>query len=44
MVGTPLGFILSLLGVALNKGRREGVFGLILTAILLVWFCFVALC
>jgi len=44
MAGTPAGFIMSLLGVVLNKGRRAGVFGLIITAILVLWFCFVALC
>jgi hypothetical protein len=44
MAGTPAGFILSLLGVVLNKGRRDGALGLILTSILVLWFCFAALC
>jgi hypothetical protein len=35
---------MSLLGVILNQGRRAGVFGLIITAIVLLWFCFAALC
>jgi hypothetical protein len=44
MGGTPLGFILSLLGVVLNKGRRAGIVGLAVSAILVVWFFFAALC
>jgi hypothetical protein len=34
---TPLGFLLSLLGVILNKGRRAGFLGLILTVVLVVF-------
>jgi hypothetical protein len=34
---TPLGFLLSLLGVILNNGRHAGVLGLILTVVLLVF-------
>jgi hypothetical protein len=44
MVATPLGFVLSLLGVILNKDRRAGVLGLILigalaTYVMLTTFC-----
>jgi len=37
MVATPLGFVLSLLGVILNKDRRAGVLGLILIGALVAW-------
>ena len=37
MVATPLGFILSLLGVILNKDRRAGILGLILIGALVAW-------
>jgi hypothetical protein len=37
MVATPLGFVLSLLGVVLNKDRRAGVLGLILIGALVAW-------
>jgi hypothetical protein len=36
-VATPLGFILSLLGVILNKDRRAGILGLILIGLLVAW-------
>jgi hypothetical protein len=44
MAGLPAGFILSLLGVVLNKGRRAGLFGVIISAMLVFWFCFTTLC
>jgi len=37
MVATPLGFVLSLLGVILNKDRRAGILGLILIGALVAW-------
>jgi hypothetical protein len=43
-VGTPVGFVLSLLGVILNKGRRAGAVGLAISVILLLWFGFTAFC
>ncbi len=44
MAGVPTGFLLSLLAVILNKGRRAGIFGLLISIALVIWFCFVALC
>ncbi len=44
MAGTPIGLILSLLGVVLDKGRRAGFAGLAISALLVLWFCFNALC
>jgi hypothetical protein len=44
MVATPLGFILSLLGVILNKDRRAGVLGLILIGALAAWIVLTGLC
>jgi hypothetical protein len=43
-VATPLGFILSLLGVVLNKDRRAGVLGLILTGSLIAYALLTSLC
>jgi hypothetical protein len=44
IVATPLGFILSLLGIVLNKDRRAGVWGLILTGALIAYFLVSTLC
>jgi hypothetical protein len=43
-VATPLGFVLSLVGVLTNKDRRAGVWGLILTGALLAWFILTNIC
>ena len=44
LLATPLGFILSLLGVILNQDRRAGVLGLILTGALVAFALLTALC
>jgi len=43
-VATPLGFILSLLGVILDKGRRPGLFGLVITGAMVVVFLLSRFC
>jgi hypothetical protein len=43
-VATPFGFILSLLGVLLNKDRRAGVLGLIIAAGLVAFALLSSLC
>jgi hypothetical protein len=44
LLATPLGFVLSLLGVVLNKDRRAGVLGLILTGALVAYALLASLC
>ena len=44
LLATPLGFILSLLGVVLNKDRRAGIVGLVLTGALIAFFLVSTLC
>jgi hypothetical protein len=44
LLATPLGFILSLLGVVLNKDRRAGVLGLIITGALIGFFLVSSFC
>jgi hypothetical protein len=44
MVATPLGFILSLLGVILNRDRLAAVLGLVITGALLALFVVFRLC
>jgi hypothetical protein len=44
LLATPLGFVLSLLGVVLNKDRGAGVLGLILTGALVAYFLVSNLC
>ena len=44
LLATPLGFVLSLLGVILNKDRRAGFVGLILTGALIAFFLVSTLC
>jgi hypothetical protein len=44
LLATPLGFVLSLLGVVLNKDRRAGTVGLILTGALIAFFLVSTLC
>jgi hypothetical protein len=44
LLATPLGFILSLIGVITNKDRRAGVLGLILTGALIAFFLVSTLC
>jgi hypothetical protein len=43
-VATPLGFILSLLGVILNQDRRAGVLGLVITGTLVALFLLTSFC
>jgi hypothetical protein len=43
-VATPLGFILSLIGVLTNKDRRAGVWGLVLTGAIIVFFLATTFC
>jgi hypothetical protein len=43
-VATPLGFILSLLGVILNQDRRAGVLGLVITGALVALFLLTSFC
>jgi hypothetical protein len=43
-LATPLGFILSLVGVVTNKDRRAGVWGMILTGAIIVFFLATTLC
>jgi hypothetical protein len=43
-LGTPFGFILSLLGVIQNKDRRAGILGLILTGVLVALGLLLSLC
>jgi hypothetical protein len=43
-LATPLGFILSLVGVVANKDRRAGVWGMILTGAIIVFFLATTLC
>jgi hypothetical protein len=44
LLATPLGFILSLLGVIMNKDRRAGVVGLVLTGALIAYALLASLC
>jgi hypothetical protein len=44
LLATPLGFVLSLLGVILNKDRRAGVFGLIAIAALVAFVVLAKFC
>jgi hypothetical protein len=44
VLATPLGFVLSLLGVVLNKDRRAGIVGLVLTGALIAFFLVSTLC
>jgi hypothetical protein len=44
LLATPLGFVLSLLGVVLNKDRRAGIVGLVLTGTLIAFFLVSTLC
>jgi len=44
LLATPLGFVLSLLGVILNKDRRAGVWGLLLVGALVVFVVLVQVC
>ena len=44
LLATPLGFVLSLLGVVLNKDRRAGIMGLVLTGALIAFFLVSTLC
>jgi hypothetical protein len=44
LLATPLGFILSLLGVILNKDRRVGIAGLIIAGALAAFAMVSALC
>jgi len=44
IVATPLGFILSLVGVVTNKDRRAGVLGVILTGALIALFLVSSFC
>jgi hypothetical protein len=43
-VATPLGFILSLVGVVTNKDRRAAMWGLILTGAMIAFFLATTLC
>jgi hypothetical protein len=43
-VATPLGFILSVLGVILNQDRRAGVLGLAITGALVALFLLTSFC
>ena len=43
-MATPLGFILSLVGVLLNKDRRAGVLGLVIAGALVAFALLSALC
>ena len=43
-MGTPLGFILSLLGVILNRDRLAGVLGLVISGGLVALFLLTRLC
>ena len=44
LLATPLGFVLSLLGVVLNKDRRAGIVGLVLTGAMIAFFLVSTLC
>jgi hypothetical protein len=44
LLATPLGFILSLLGVILNEDRRAGFWGLIFTGALVAFALLGSLC
>jgi hypothetical protein len=44
LLATPLGFILSLVGVVSNQDRRAGILGLILTGSLIAIFLLTSLC
>jgi hypothetical protein len=44
ILATPLGFILSLLGVVLYKDRRAGVLGLVITGALIAFFLLSSFC
>jgi hypothetical protein len=44
LLATPLGFVLSLLGVILNKDRRAGAFGLIAIGALAAFIVLAGLC
>jgi hypothetical protein len=44
IVATPLGFILSLVGVIMNKDRRVGVLGLIIAGALVAFALVSSLC
>jgi hypothetical protein len=44
LLATPLGFVLSLLSVILNKDRRAGVFGLIAIAALVAFVVLAKFC
>jgi hypothetical protein len=44
LLATPLGFVLSLLGVILNKDRRAGVFGLIAIGVLITFVVLAKFC
>jgi hypothetical protein len=44
ILATPLGFILSLLGVILNQDRRAGAWGLILSGALVAYALLACLC
>jgi hypothetical protein len=44
LLATPLGFILSLVGVLSKQDRRAGILGLILTGALIAYFLVSNLC
>ncbi len=44
MVATPLGFILSLLGVVLNRDRLSGVLGLVISGAVAAFILLNSLC
>jgi hypothetical protein len=44
LLATPLGFILSLIGVVTNKDRRAGVLGLVITGAFIAFFLVSSFC
>jgi hypothetical protein len=44
LLATPLGFLLSLIGVVMNQDRRAGVWGLAITGAMVALFFVTTLC
>jgi hypothetical protein len=44
LVATPLGFLLSLIGVIMNQDRRAGVVGMVITGAMVALFFGATLC
>jgi hypothetical protein len=44
LLATPLGFLLSLIGVIMNQDRRAGIAGLVITGTMVALFFVTTLC